>query len=123
VVTGEVPTGVAAHSIGHRAGASLAETVSGAPARAGRQDPRWPVAFDGFHYRGTALILLRMGTAQTRVLSRQFRQPKTVRRQPPLNEVGYAEQQSPPRGRLHVPGRKRRRRQAEPPGTQSDVHV
>ncbi len=58
-----------------------------------------------------------------RVLSRQFRQPKTVRRQPPLIEVGYAEQQSPPRGRLHVPGRKRRRRQVEPPGTQSDVHV
>jgi hypothetical protein len=31
VITGKVPTGVAAHSIGHRAGASLAETVSGAP--------------------------------------------------------------------------------------------
>ena len=55
VITGKVPTGVAAHSISHRAGASLAETVSGAPARAGRQDPRWPVAFDGFHYRGTEL--------------------------------------------------------------------
>jgi len=55
MITGEVPTGIAVHSIGHRAGASLAETVSGAPARAGRQDPRWryPVASDGFHYRGT----------------------------------------------------------------------
>src|SRR5262245_40844610 len=58
-----------------------------------------------------------------RVLSRQFRQPETVRPQPPLIEVGYAEQQSPPRGRLHVPGRKRRRRQVEQPGTQSDVDV
>jgi len=57
------------------------------------------------------------------VLSRQFRQPETVCRQPPVIEVGYAKQQSLPRGRLHVPGRKRCRRQVEPPRTQSDVHV
>jgi hypothetical protein len=36
-------------------------------------------------------------------LSRQFRQPETVSRQPPFSEVGHAEQQSLLRG-LHVPG-------------------
>ena len=57
------------------------------------------------------------------VLSRQFRQPKTVRWKPPFIEVGHAEQQSLLPGRLHVPERKGRRRQAERQGAQSDVHV
>jgi hypothetical protein len=37
------------------------------------------------------------------LLSRQFQQPTTVRRQPPFIEVGHAEQQSLLPGRLHVP--------------------
>jgi len=54
MITGEVPTGIAVHSIGHRAGASLAETVSGAPHEPADKirGGDIPVAFDGFHYRG-----------------------------------------------------------------------